>query len=197
MASLARALSRLLGILLLLGLAVGGLAAAVFCISGGSSGLSIPALAKLVHLGQLKSEVGKLLTAVESSGSVAVLSLLGGLLSMLLGLLLLLGVLAPRRERLVIVERGKEGTIAARRRPLRQLAGWLVESGRGVTGSKVRVRSSRRGRGRLTVTAYRPRAASDADVERAVRESVSPLASGFGLRERVRVAVGEKGDRVE
>lgn len=197
MASLFRALSRLLGVLLLIALAVAGLAAAVFCISGGSSGLSIPGLAKLVHLPQLRSEVGKLLTAVESSGSVALLSLLGGVLSMLLGLVLLLGVFAPRRERLIVAESGKEGTLAARRRPLRQLAAWLVESGRGVTRSKVKVRTSRRGRGKLKVTAYRPHNASDADVEGTVRESLSSLVSGFGLRERVRVAVGEKGDRVE
>lgn len=197
MASLPRALSRLLGVLLLIALAVAGLAAAIFCITGASSGLSLPGLAKLVHLPQLKSDVGKLLTAVESSGSVALLSLLGGLLSMLLGLVLLLGVLTPRRERLIIVERGSDGTLGARRRPLRQLAGWLVESSRGVTRSRVRVRSSRGGKGKLKVTAYRPRSASDADVERTVHESLSALASGFGLREKVRVAVGEKGDRVE
>ncbi len=197
MASLLRGLSRLLGFLLLVVLAVVGLAAAVFCITGSTSGLSLPGLAKIAHLSGLKSEVAKLLTAVESSGSVALLSLLGGLLSMLLGLALLRGVFAVARERLIIAERDREGTLAARKRPLRQLVGWVTESGRGVTRSKVKLRSSRRGSGKLTVTAYRPRNAEDAEVQRTVSEALSPVVSDFKLRDRVRVIAGDKGDRVE
>ena len=128
-----RAVARLLAFLLLVALAVVGLAAAVFCIGKGTDTLSLHNLADIVALPQARDQVASFLATLEAPGSTAVLSALGGLAAMAVGLVLLIGVLVPRRERLVSLTRTPDGTIAARRRPLGQIAEALVEQGRGVT----------------------------------------------------------------
>lgn len=196
--TLLRAVARLLAPILLAVLAVAGLAIAIFCIEGGSSGLSLPALAKALHLSGLRKDTGSLLDNVEGPGSVDLLPLLAGLAAMLLGLALLLGTFASRRERLAIAETGKEGTLAARRRPLRLLAGWLLESARGVTKTQVKLKTARRGRsGKLQVVAFRPRSSQSAQVEEEVSGALAELASSFSLKERIEVRQGEKGARVQ
>jgi len=92
---LLRALARLVTFLLLLALAIVGLAVAV---------LGLSWLAELVGLPTLEKEAGRLLGAVEADGSVAVVSALSGLGAMVLGVLLLIGALTPRRERLVVLD---------------------------------------------------------------------------------------------
>jgi len=191
---LLRAVTRLITFLLLAALALAGLAVAVFCIEGGRTGLSLPALARQVHLPQLRHEVGAFLHALEASGPVAKLSALGGLGAVALGVLLLVGVLRSRRERLALLEAGEQGTLAARRRPLSQVASALVEQvrGMGMTQTRARVRPRRRGHGgRLLVRIDQPRGtATDDATKQRVASAVSPLTEPFGLRPRVRVRNG-------
>ncbi len=192
-----RALVRLISFLLLVILAVAGIVVAVFCISTGTSGPSLGKLASLLHLTTVRHTVGPWLGQLAASGSVAVIAGLCGLGAILLGLLLLTGLLAPRRERLVTLASDREGTIAARRRPLGQAAQTLVEQVRGVTEARARVRPRRRRRpgGRLRVRASRTRAADATQVRGAVDEQLRELTDPFPLKARVEVP--RRGARVE
>ena len=186
--ALARALARLVGFLLLVALAVAGLAAAVFCISTGTSGPSLGGLARLVHAAALRDSLGGWFDQLAASGSAAVVAALAGLGAMLLGLVLVIGVLVPRRERLVVLTEQDEGTLAARRRPLAQVAEALAEQGRGVTEAKVRVRPRRRTRGgRLRVRATRPRPADPGEVRVAVEHELGELTGPFALSTRIQI----------
>lgn len=195
MIALARALVRLVGFVALLALAAAGLVLAVFCIGTGTSGPSLEHLAKLLHLASLRGTVGHWLGQLEAHGSVAVIAGACGFGAILLGLLLLAGVLVPRRARLVTLSRGEPGTLAARRRPLAQVATTLVERVRGVTEARVRVRSLRRTGGRLSIRASRTRRADPQQMQAAVREALSGLTGPFQLKARVNVR--RRGARVE
>jgi hypothetical protein len=119
-----------------------------------------------------------------------------GIGAILLGLLLLAGVVVPRRERLVTLSRGEPGTVAARRRPLAQLATTLIERERGVTEARVRVRPMRgRTGGRLSVRASHARHADPRQVQAAVREALGGLTGPFKLK--ARIDVRRQGARVE
>ena len=192
---LARLLVRVLSFLLLAALAIAGLAAAVFCIQGGTNTLSLDTLAELVQLPDVEGAVGPWLDQLEAPGTmpIAALCALGAIL---LGLLLLAGVLVPRRERLLTLHSGDDGTIGARRRGFAQVATALVEQARGVTGVRVKARPGRRGGGRLRVTAEHTRNVERGQVERAVQERVGPLAEPFGLKTQVRPRLGGRGSRV-
>jgi len=194
---LLRALLRLVTFVLLVVLAVAGLAAAVFSIQGGTGGLSLPKLAEYAQLPAVRDRTGDLLSAVEASGGVARYSLLAGALAVLLGLLLLVAALVPRRERLVELERGDAGTLNARRRPLAQAARALVEPARGVTEAKVRARARRRGGGTLRVRALRTRPAQDAAIRASIAERLQPLTQPFKLKTTVRVREADRGARVQ
>ena len=194
---LLRALLRLVTFVLLVVLAVAGLAAAVFSIQGGTGGLSLPKLAEYAQLPAVRDRTGDLLSAVEASGGVARYSLLAGALAVLLGLLLLVAALVPRRERLVELERGDDGTLNARRRPLAQAARALVEPARGVTEAKVRARARRRGGGTLRVRALRTRPAQDAAIRASIAERLQPLTQPFKLKTTVRVREAHRGARVQ
>jgi len=192
---LARALVRLVSFVLLVILAVAGLVLAVFCISTGTSGPSLGGLASLLDLSALRDSVGSWLHQLEAQGSVAAIAAVCGLGAILLGLLLLIGILVPRRERLVALADGERGTLAARRRPLAQAAGALVEQVRGVTAARVRVRPRRRVGGRLKVRASRARPTDPRQLQSAVREQLSGLTEPFKLK--ARVDVPRRGARVE
>jgi hypothetical protein len=192
---LARALVRVVTFLLLVVLALAGLLLAVFCIGTGTSGPSLGGLADQLQLDSLRDTVAGWLDQLEASGSVAVVAALGGLGAILLGLVLVAGILVPRRERLVMLATAEHGTVAARRRPLAQAATALVEQVRGVTEARVRVRPGRRGGGRLAVRASRTRPADPSEVRNAVRERLSVLTDPFELR--ARIGVPRRGARVE
>jgi len=194
---LVRALARLVTFLLLLALAVAGLAVAVFSIRGGDRPLSLPALADNARLPQLRDTVGDYLGQLEGAGNVALISLLCGLGAILLGLLLLIGALRGGRERLVIVDRTGGGVLAARRRALGQMAVALAEQVRGVVAAKVRVRTSRRGRGKVRLTVTHPRDNAPAEVKRAATDALQPLTGGFGVKAKVQPKLGESGQRVQ
>jgi len=185
---LARALVRLVSFLLLVILAVAGIVVAVFCISTGTSGPSLGKLASILHLASVRDTVGHWLGQLESSGSVAVLAGLCGLGAILFGLILLTGLLVPRRERLVTLASDGDGTLAARRRPLGQAAETLVEQVRGITQARARVRPRRRAGGRLRVRASRTRTADPTQVSAAVNEQLRELTDPFTLTARVEVA---------
>jgi Family of unknown function (DUF6286) len=192
---LARALVRLVSFVLLVVLALAGLTLAVFCIGTGTTGLSLGGLANALDLASLRDTVGSWLDQLEAEGSVAAIAALCGLAAMLLGLILLLGVLVPRRERLVTLWISDRGVLAARRRPLSRAATALVEQVRGVTEARVRVRPRRRAGGRLIVRASRTRAADPGELERAVHEQLRALTDSFALEPRI--AVPRRGARVE
>src|SRR5689334_12461357 len=98
MIPLARALARLAGTLLLIALAVGGFVVAVFCIQGDEGTLSLPHLASILGLDELRDTVGGWFESLEASGPDAALAALCGLGTIALGILLLIGAIVPGRD---------------------------------------------------------------------------------------------------
>lgn len=197
MVLVARALARLVTFLLLVALAVAGLAVAVFSIGSGDSSFSLPGLARLVGLPVLSDRAGELLGALEAGGPPAVIAALAGLGAVLLALLLLAGALWPRRERLVVLDEDDGGRLAARKRPLGQIAAALAEQARGVTSAKATLRPARRARGgKLGILASHSRTAESSQVAEQAKSSLAPLADPFELKTRVRARPGEAGQRV-
>jgi hypothetical protein len=195
---LLRAVARFVVLVLLVALALAGLAAAVFSIQGGDRPLSLPGLAEHIRLVEVEETVGDYLDQLEADGPLAKASALAGAGAVLAGLLLLLGVLAPRRERLVVFDDGEAGRLAARRRTLARVAEALAEQARGVTEAKARVRPRGRLRkGRLRVRVSHPRTYRDSEVEERVLSAVSPLVDSSGLKPRVEARVGKGRAKVE
>jgi len=197
MVLLLRALARLVTFLLLVVLAVAGLATAVFALGAGAGDFSLPGLARLVHLPDLRDQVGTLLGRVEASGPLAAVTALCSAGAVALALLLLAGALWPGRERLVVLERASEGRLSSRRRALARMAAALVEQTHGVTAAKVRVLPARRRGGRLLVRAYHSRAQQPQELRDRARQALEPLTAPFALRARVRPRLGTRGRRVE
>jgi hypothetical protein len=183
---LLRALVRLLGFLLLIALALVGLGFALAALLGDELGVQLEG-----------SEVSRWLERLEGDGTQVLEAVIGGGM-VLLGLLLLIGALAPRRERRAVLEQGEHGTLDARRRPLTQMFTALAERTRGVTHAKAKLRLGRRPRhGRLVVRAERPRTTESAAVRESVRSDVGELAAAFGLKTRVQATLGRRGRRVQ
>ena len=178
---LLQTLVRLISFALLVVLALAGLAAAVFAVVG------LTQLGDLAALDSFRDTVGGFLRALEADGPTAVVAALAGLGGLLLGLLLLAGILIPRRERLVTLERSPEGVLAARRRTLGQVAGALAEQTRGVTEAKARVRPRRRGGGTVRLRATRTRPSDSKQVKDAVGEQLRSLTGPFALKAKVAV----------
>lgn len=197
MAELARALARLVSLVLSAMLALAGLAVALFSIQGGDSTLSLPNLISLLSLDDLHAEIGRLLSALEADGPIALLTALIGLGAIALGLLLTFGALARRRERLVVMRSTGDGTIGARPRALGQAATALAERSRDVIRAKARTSARRRrSGGRLRLTVYHPQTRDSKRVASAARERLQKLADGFSLRPDVRSRVPRRGGRV-
>lgn len=187
---LARALVRVVSVLLLVVLALLGLAVAIAAIdpAGAAGSAELPAF---------RDTVGGWFDALEGPGPTAVASALAGLAAVVLGLALLAGLLVPRRERLVQLDKTSQGTLSARRRPLSQMAVHLAEQTRGVTHARTKVRPGRRSGGRLNVRADRPRTAATDATKDAVVEQLRALTDPFKLKARVQVRLGERGKRVQ
>lgn len=184
---LLRGLARLVGFLLMVLLAVAGIGAAVFSIQGGDATLSLPKLAEMVRLADLRESVGTLLGDVQADGPTAQLTAVAGAAAVVLGLALLAGALVARRERLLTVDDSDGGRLAIRRRALAQIAVARVEQTRGVIRAKASVRPRRRGKGgRLRVTSFHPATLSDEAAARAAREQLAPLGESLSLRVRAR-----------
>ena len=185
-----RALARVVAFLLLLALALLGLAVALGAFDPGGA-------AKLAGLPALRERARDYLDGLPRASGVGVTSLLVGLGAIALGILLLLGALVPRRERLVVLRDTGRGRLAARRRALGQVATVLAEQARGVTEAAVKVKPRRRGGGTVRVTASWPRPVTERDAERAVAGELEDLTRPFGLKPRIRTKVGERGARVQ
>ena len=187
---LARLLVRVLTFLLLLLLALLGLAVALAAIEPGTG-------ADAAGLPGLRDQVGAWFDGLEGGEGIAVPSLIGGAAAALLGLLLLIGLLVPRRERLVVLRRTDHGSLGARRRALAGVARSLAEQTRGVSAAKVKVKPRRRGGGRLRVNAARPRPTDEKAVERSIADQLESLTGPFRLKASVRTRAGERGERVQ
>lgn len=189
---LLRAIARMATFVLLVALAALGLAVAVFSIQGDTRAVSLPRLADHFQLPELREVVGPYLDRLEAEGGWAWISIGAGAALIAAGSLLLAGVLVPRRERLVVLEEQDEARLAARRRPLAQVAAALAERERGVTQTKVRVRPARLGRGRLGVVSYYSRGHQPEEIQRRVSAAVEPLAAAFRLTSQVRARLGRR-----
>jgi hypothetical protein len=193
----ARALARLIALVLSATLAIAGLAVTVFSAQGGTSSLSLPSLARYLRLDELEVSAGLLLAHLQADGPVAKIAALAGAGAVILGLLLLFGVLARRRERLVVMRSDDDGTIAARPRALGQAAVTLGEQSRVVLHAKAKATPKRHGKGgRLRLTAYHAQSSDGTGATTASRERVRALAESFSLGVRVRSRVPRRGARV-
>ena len=193
----ARGLARLIALILSATLAIAGLAVAVFSAQGDTSPLSLPSLAGHLRLDELRVNAGVWLAHLQADGPVAKVAALGGAGAVVLGLLLLFGVLARRRERLVVMRCDGDGTIAARPRALGQAAVTLGEQSRDVLHAKAKATPKRRGTGgRLRMTAYHAQSSDRAGATTASRDRVRALAESFSLGVRVRSRAPRRGARV-
>jgi hypothetical protein len=194
---LLRLLVRVLAFLLLLALALAGLAAAIFAIQGGEETLSYHNLASLAALPEARDAISGWFGQIGADGPVAVIALLCGLGAIVVGLLLIAGVLIPRRERLLALERTDAGVLDARRRPLAGAARTLAEQARGITEAKARARAHRRRGGTLRVRAARTRQTEAGQARQAVEDQLKPLSEPFALRVKVASRLGGRGSRVQ
>jgi hypothetical protein len=194
-----RALTRLVGVVLMVVIALAGLAVALYCLSRlVSLGAANPP--RLLHLPTVRDRVGGFLADLAAPGPTAGIALGCGGGAIALGLLILVGMLAPRRSHVALVDRSaSHGIMGARRRALRDLARALAAQADGLTSVKrARVALSRRGtRGRVTVIAAHTPATDPDQVQRAVRETLVPITDTFHLRPRVRVRVPNPAERVQ
>lgn len=199
---LLQAITRLVTLVLLAVLALAGLALAVFSVPGGESGL--PRLAELIGLPGVRDEVGAFLDSAEAQEDRAPIAL-AGFGAALVAILLILGVVWRRRERLVTLPASEDGDgdddgaergrLAARRRPLAQMSEALALRVRGLTALKLRVKPRRRGPGgRLRARAALPHDGDEAGAGESIRREVTPVAEQFGLEPRVRARRARKED---
>ena len=196
---LLRVMARLVGSLLMVVLALFGLGVAVYCFDG-FIGLGAARPDRLLGLPAARRDVGRFLTQLAAPGNTAGLALVCGIGTILLGLLLLRALLASSKERLVVLDTDADGaTLAARRRTLQAMARVLAEQAPGITNVKrSKLTLSRRGtRGRLKVIASRHRTSERDEVQRAVRSQLEPISGPFNLKPRVRVHLGQSGERVQ
>lgn len=180
----ARALTRLLALVTLPLLALVALAFAVAAIIGGGSARS---LAESTQLTAAWREVGTFLDRTAPAGGTTVLLAAAG--AVLVGLVLLIGALAPARDREFTL--AGEEDLRIRRRALRSAGVSLAGTARGTTSTSVRLRARRvRRGGRLKIVATRSPNADAAPIRNTLTERVAPLAAAFGLRTAVRTRVG-------
>src|ERR1700748_1692611 len=97
--ALLRPLARLIGFIWMVVLALFGLAVAMYCVDA-LVGLGSVRPDLLLHLQSVRDRVGRVLERLAAPGSTAGLALLCGLGAMLLGIVLLIGVLGRRQQRL-------------------------------------------------------------------------------------------------
>jgi hypothetical protein len=193
----ARLIARLIALVLSATLAVAGLAVAVFSVQGRTSFLSLPSLARHLRLDDLRVSAGILLADLQAGGPVAKVAALAGAGAVVFGVLLLFGVLARGRERLVVLRSDDAGTVAARARALGQAAVTLGEQSRDVLRAKAKATPKRHGTGgRLRLTAYHAQSSDGTGTATVSRDRVRALAESFSLGVRVRSRVPRRGARV-
>jgi hypothetical protein len=174
------------------------LALALYCLDG-LVGLGSIRPDRLLHLPSARRHVGHFLSQLADPGSTAGLALLCGLAAMAWGILIILGVVGPRRPRVAVLDRdGSGGTVAARPGPLRDMALALAEQAPGATRvRRPKLALSRTGNGgRLWIRASRARTDDPVDVSHAVEQLLEPLTEPFALRPRIHIVAGQAGERV-
>lgn len=190
---LLKALARVVEVLLMAAIALIGLGIGLYSLDGAIS-LGSARPDRLLHLPTFRHNVGHFLAQLAAPGPVAVLALLGGIAAVIVGLLLAVGLLGSRRERLLVIEDDDgEGGLYARRRTIAQMAREETERAPGVTSTKrPTVRLARSGRrGRLRVLAARGPDPDAETVDRAVHERLDPIAETLNLRTDIRVRLAE------
>ncbi|UJA19089.1 hypothetical protein HJD18_01955 [Thermoleophilia bacterium SCSIO 60948] len=190
---LARVLARLVGFALMLALAAGGLALAVFSIEGGDATLSLAGLADRLGLPAARDEVAAFLARLTDGGGVDVGALVAGVAAVLFGLLIAFGALSRAREREfgVELEGGGDSSADATSKAAAQAAELRAATTSGVSAVKAKPRLSKRRR-RLDVALI---TTADADAE-TVREraevELEPLGRELGAAIRVRAKAGDE-----
>src|ERR1700722_9999085 len=101
--SLLRALARVIGAVWMVVLALSGLAVAMYCFDAVVS-LGSARPDRLLGLSGVRRHLGRFLDQLAAPGSTAGLALLCGLAAMLIGVVLLIGVVGRRKQRLVFLE---------------------------------------------------------------------------------------------
>lgn len=193
------AMTRLIGMLWMLALALLGLGVALYCLDGLIS-LGSARPDRLLSLPTVRRHVARFLGQIAAPGATAGLAMVCGIGAILIGALLLAGVLRSRKERLVVLERDtSSGTLAARPGTLRAMIRALAEQAPGATAvNRPRLKLSRRGqRGRLKVNASRTRTSDRREVERAIKDHLAPVSDPFNLKPRIRVHFDEGRERVQ
>ena len=186
-----QAIIRLLTLLLLVVLALAGVAAIVIAVSGGNA-----SLAESVGLPAVRDAVSGFLERLEGGRAAALVALIAAG-AVLIGLLLLVGILVPTRERRFVLSEGQHGRLAARRGALGEVAEALVARPRWVEVSKVKPRPARRGAGgRLALTVASPRRDPEGDIQKTARERLEPLTERFKIKARVRTGRDHGAERV-
>jgi hypothetical protein len=200
---LCKALVRLVGTVLMLALALLALGIALYCLDGLIT-LGSARPDRLLHLSSARRHVGHFLDQIAAGGSAARWALAGGVGAIALGGLLIAGLLRSPKQRLAVLSADDaddtaNGTLAARPRALRDMSRALAEQAPAATSiERPKLRLARRAnRGRLTMTVSRTRTSDPDDVERNVTEHLKPISGPFRLTPRVRVRLGEPGERVQ
>ena len=188
---LLRGLARLIGFLLLIVLALLGLAVLVLAITGGS-----PDVAASLGLPSVRDGVGSFLASLEA-GDASALAVLGLIVAVLVGIAILVGALVSPRERLFLLQEGEGGRLTARRRAVWQAATVLTEREREVTDSSVKARPARHGSGgKLTVKARTRRPEEREEAARRATAALEPVTSAFGLTTQVTAQAPDTPQRV-
>jgi hypothetical protein len=186
---LLRAFARLIEVLLMIAIALVGIGIGLYCL-GLLISLGSARPDRLLHLSSVRDHVGHFLTQTAAPGSVATLALLGGIVSVIIGALLLLGLLGSRREHVLVIETDAErGGLYARTRALSRMARDEAERAPGVLAVKrPKVKLRRSGHhGRLKIRASRGPDPELAVVDDAVHERLDPFAESLHLTPDVRV----------
>lgn len=193
MTLLLRALARLVAFVLLVALCLAGAAAVVLAVTAGD-----PDVAGAARLPEVRDGVGGFLSQLEA-GDDRGWALLWGAAAVLAGLLLLIGALRKPPSGEFLFERTGDGRVAARRRPLAQVATAIAHQVRGVTDVSARVKPRRRGTGgRIDVAVAHPLSVDPKQVKRNVAEALGTLSEDArSIRVRPRPERAGKGSRAE
>ena len=191
---LLKALARLTELLLMAALALIGLGVGLYCLSLLIS-LGSARPDRLLHLPVVRARVGHFLAQLAAPGPTAILALLGGIAAVVIGLGLLAGLLGSRRERLLVVEDGRDGDggLYVRQRTVSRMVRAETVLAPGVTAVKrPKVHLARSGRrGRVRVLAARGADPDPGTVDAAVHGRVDPVLEPLGLRGDIRVRLDE------
>jgi hypothetical protein len=194
--ALLRFLARLLAIVLLAVVAVGGIVVAIFCLRGDSATLSLSHLSQLLSLDDFRETLAGWLASLEADGPVAALAALCGAGAVLIGVGLIVGALLPRRERLLIISREERGTIAARRRAAAAALVSLAERPRDVLKAKARIKPNRsRAGGRARLKLVTASHADERPDSAAARSELENFADSMSLRLARRESSPRRGGR--